>query len=162
MPRGGFTCCKIALGWIVSTSLDKKPHNCLAAEMSPFRIQVFWCEDFVRCWNSIVFLSLRSLNHLFLDLNQEVSLLARSSLEVFSLLGENTEPQMAAGAGAGSTGAAFVVNLASRLHHVRLAISMLWECFHCCLYLLFMCQVREIFMQPVKLLEVLGITILFP
>jgi len=87
--------------------------------MSAFWLQVFWREDYFRCWNFIIFLLLRSLNHLFLDLNQRVLLLASSSLEDFSLVRESEEPQMAWGAQAGSTGAVFVVNLASRLHHVK-------------------------------------------
>lgn len=90
--------------------------------MSTFRLQVFWREDYFKCWNFIIFLSLRSLNHLFLDLNQPVSLLASSSLEDFSLISENKEPQMTAGAQVGSTGAAFIVNFASRLRHVKLLL----------------------------------------
>lgn len=86
-------------------------HNWLAAEMSPFRIQVFWREDYFRCWNSIVFSVAQEPESSFLRLKQAVSLLARSSLEDFSLVSENKEPQMAAGAGVGSTGAAFTINL---------------------------------------------------
>lgn len=43
-------------------------------------------------------------------------------LEDFSLVSENKEPQMTAGTQVGSTGAAFIVNLASRLHHVKLML----------------------------------------
>lgn len=90
--------------------------------MPTFRLQVFWREDYFQCWNFIIFLSLRSQNHLFLDLNQPVSLLASSSLEDFSLVSENKEPQMTAGGQVGSTGTVFIVNLASRLHHVKLLL----------------------------------------
>lgn len=99
----------------------QEPRAWSAAPMSACSPRVSWPEEFFMCWNSITFLSLRSLNHLFSALNQAVSLLASSGLEYFSLIGETVEPQESGGAQTGSTGTATVrVHLPSRLCHVQL------------------------------------------
>lgn len=159
----GFTRCHNYASVNCLSFPGRKPRDRWAAQVAPFRPQVFWCED---CWNFVSSLSLRSLNHLFLDLDQPVSLLASSSLEGFSLVSENKEAQMAAGAQDGSTGAAFSVNFASRLHHIKLVLPRACTCtgnisiyrFH----LLFIDQPREISSQLPSLLKALGIIAFLP